>query len=100
MATKLKIWDTQMLNLMAMKTTGAGSVTQKEFLKKIGFNHANISQILSGKQSFRHEHFHKACKTYGISMDWFYGLSDEMKLSTKKVTPVDLLKQALILIQK
>lgn len=89
-----------MLQLMEMKTLGPGSVTQKEFFSKIGFNHANISQILSGKQSFRHEHFHKACKTYGISMDWFYGLSDEMKLNTTKVTLEDLLKQALLTIRK
>ncbi len=99
MATKLKVWDSRMLQLMGMKTSGAGSITQKEFLNKVGFNHANISQILSGKQSFRHEHFYKACKVYGISMDWFYGFSEEMKLKSKNATPVDLLKQAIVLIQ-
>lgn len=94
----MPIWDERMLFLIdhAISHKLKGVTSNIDFLKAVGISTmATVSQIKSGKQSFRLEHFYRAAKIFNIPMDWFFGFTDNMKRIEKDDTIDDLLIRAL-----
>ena len=80
----LKIFNKRMIELC--ENSG---MTAKEFYTAIGFNHFNISQIRSGKQSFTLDQMAAAIKKYNIDANYFfkkdYQNVQKKELSTKEL---------------
>lgn len=96
MPTKLPIWDRRMFELMDHCISNKSIKTQGDFMKLLKISATStIKQIRDGKQSFRHQHLSIAAKRFGVSMDWFYGFTDDMRRTGKETTAADLAQQLL-----
>lgn len=94
----MPIWDKRMLQLMDHVTTHKikNISDNSDFIKVVGIpTLSTISQVKASQQSFRAEHLFNASKIFNVSMDWFFGFTDNMKRDNKKETVESLLQQAL-----
>jgi DNA-binding transcriptional regulator YdaS (Cro superfamily) len=69
------------------------------FAERIGFDKNNLSNIRSGRQSFTHKHVMAAAKAWKINVNWMYGIEPNMFRDEKKLTPISMLKAAVIAIE-
>ena len=99
---KLPIWDERMLYLIdhVIKNKIKGIDSAEKIITALKMPQRSIfNQVRNKKQSFRHEHFYKACELFDVPMDWFYGFTDKMKKNTKDQTVEELLQLALVQIR-
>ena len=94
-----KIWDKRMFLLMESIVDDQKEGSQKEFLKNIGFNPANLHSVKSGQRSFTIKQFYAACQKYNVSMDWFMGFTNSRARKVEKISAIELLKQAVSLVE-
>ena len=75
---------------------------EDECLKKIGYvNKNNIYQVRKGTRGFTHQHISKMCSYYGVDANFIYVLAHKTMFRQNQVqTPIELLQQALNLMQK
>jgi len=93
MATKLFITDQRMLLLMQWAIQTGIAKSRREYLLKIGFEPANMSNLnKTGKQGFTKHHILKACEITGASADYIFGFTSiKLRRATRK--PIDQLKE-------
>lgn len=94
-----KIWDLRMIQFMDSIIDAKKEGSQKEFLRGIGFNPANLPEVRAGKRSFTVKQFYAACEKYNCSMDWFFGFTNRKPRKAEKTPPMELLKEAVSLLE-
>ncbi len=101
---RLKLHDQRMISLMeCIVNDKAHKAISSElaFLKSIGLVHMNnFYAIKRGDRSFSLEHFIKAIEKYSVSADFFFYKSAPLSFHKKETSVSDLLRSALLLIDK
>lgn len=95
MPTKLAFHNQRMLDLMEYAIENNWVDRQQDFWTSIDFNFRNISQVRSGTQSFRMEHFANAVKEYGLNANYFFTKGAPLKDTSKELTAKELIREAL-----
>lgn len=101
MATQGAI-DKRMLEVMkhCIEVKSKGVTNIKEWCACIGIEPNNISNITKGVRHFTVEQISNCCLHFGISADYIHGFTNIMYRSNKQITPIQLLKQAVRLVDK
>ena len=73
--------------------------TKGEFLQSIGMNETGVYQVKNGQASFTLDHFFTAGKKYGINMNWFFGIDNNMFAERKKRSALSMLKESVLAIE-
>lgn len=94
MKKQIPVWDRRMIEIM-----DAQPITRKEFFDSIDALPQLLSQVRSGKQSFRIKHIVSACRIYGYNPAWVLGFSDEVKLRKPKKA-IKLLEDAVLAVKQ
>jgi hypothetical protein len=79
------------------KIKGIGS--NLEWCNKVGVHANNLDSIRKNKRSFSKEQLHAAGKVLGADLNYFFGLSNAMFKTAKKESGLQLLKQAVRLVE-
>lgn len=96
----LFISDQRMLLFMeyCVENGLAGITTNRDWFDRIGLEYNNMDKVKKGIRGFSKHHL-KAAGDLGASMDFLYGFSDDMLRSKKNLTPIQLIKAGLRLIE-
>lgn len=65
-----------------------------DWCEKINFHPTNLDGIKKGTRSFSKEHIYAAAQLLGADINYFFGFSNEILRTSKKMKPLQLLKQA------
>jgi len=95
----LEIWNARMLSLMDHAIRNEVVSSEKEWCEKIEYERTNLPKIKSGDASFRMQHCIKAATLTGASMDFICGLQEKMLRKNNSNSPVDLIREALRLLE-
>lgn len=100
---KLKITDERMLQLMEWAISQNDDRfpdTQNAFLDKIGVGAGNIWSIRNGVRGFTTEQILAAAQLTGANLNWIFGLEKNMLRDMKKQSALDLLKSAVMEVER
>ena len=100
MANKLTIMDSRMLQVMqyCIDNQVQGITQKKEWCILVGLEPQNLSNVTNGNRSFTVEQIYSCCHQFGIGADYIFGFVDQMNRVGTKATPMQLLKQAVRLV--
>lgn len=102
-SNKLFISDERMLHLMEWAIQQDDKKlpeTQGAYLELIGVRAGNIGGLKNGVRGFTNEQILAAAKLTGVNINWLFGLEKNMFREDKKQSPLDMLKSAVMAVEK
>lgn len=100
MAKKLFIVNDRMLQLWSYAVKEAIVADDDSWCKKIGFVRGNASNVRTGHQGFTLKQVQAAAFVTGANLNWIFGFENNMFREKKKLSSLQLLKQAVTAIEK
>jgi len=99
---KMPIWDVRMLALMdfVIKNEIKKCTTQLDFCNLIGLDKTAITQVRDLRSSFQHKHILTAWEVFGVSPNYFYGLTTAMFQKPVEPNPIMMIKEAVRILEK
>jgi hypothetical protein len=92
--SELFIVNQRMLDLWAYAVKNDLVADDDTYCKKIGFVRPNLFNVKTGAQGFTTKQILAAAELTGANLNWLFGFEKIMFRENKKVTPMQLLKQA------
>jgi hypothetical protein len=99
MKQKLHIVNQRMLQWMEYSIHTKVVGNQKEWCEAIGFLPNNMHSIRQGIQGFSFEHVKNAAELINGNLNWLWNLEDNMLRTSKPLSPMQLLKQAVVAVE-
>lgn len=97
---ELFISDDRMLKLIEWAISTGIVDSRSEFLNKVGAGRNNISGLLNGERSFTTIQILEAATLTGVNINWLFGLEKNMLRDEKKHSALDVLKAAVMSVEK
>jgi hypothetical protein len=98
--SELFIVNQRMLDLWAYAVKTDLVADDDTYCKRIGFVRANLFNVKTGAQGFTTKQILAAAEVTGANLNWLFGLEKTMFRENKKVTPMQMLKQAVAALEQ
>ncbi len=99
-ANQILVYNERSIQLMEWMMSKGMYATKKEMMEDMGSHASYFNIIKSGRQSLTPAQILWLCQRTKASANWIFGLSDQMFTRSKDVSPLDMIKEAVKILEK